>query len=237
MFDFENRLEEFFLSPRNSARREPLLLNRMSYDLQLAAANGGYYLKTYISDVDDNGYDVIIDSEMVTKKLQVKSLLNTSKTTSWKISKGLIKPDHYEQRLVSDWTNIHPPGIGGGVLLQEVTLNERNLDVEYYYTDIWIITLFLQGVVGNSRQQSVARKFISSLHSGNYHDKINITKSLFLKLKAPDHLLSLMCMHSSYQTSSIRYFLQYRYSGKLAPTEHIDGLIRDEISKLCVQDS
>ncbi len=50
MFDFENRLEEFFLSPRNSARREALLLNRMSYDLQLAAANSGYYLKTYISD-------------------------------------------------------------------------------------------------------------------------------------------------------------------------------------------
>ncbi|EKF9518766.1 hypothetical protein O1C30_003334 [Vibrio cholerae] len=237
MFDFENRLEEFFLSPRNSARREALLLNRMSYDLQLAAANSGYYLKTYISDVDDNGYDVIVDSETVTKKLQVKSLLNTSKTTRWAISKGLIKPEHQEQLLVVDWTNIHPPGIGGGVVLQEVTLNDRALGVIYYYSDIWVITLYSRGIIGNAKQQLLARKLISSLLYGNYHDKVSITKSLFLKLKTPDHLLSLMCIHSSYQPSSIRYFLQHRHSGKLAPIEHIDSLIRNQIEKLCIINS
>ena len=106
MQEFRNRLKEFFVEPRNTARREALLLNKLSYDFQLASAISGYYLKTYISDVDDNGYDVILDSEMVSHKIQVKSFLSSSKTSSWAISKGLIKPDLNQQRTIPAWTNI-----------------------------------------------------------------------------------------------------------------------------------
>ncbi|WP_440145311.1 hypothetical protein ACS016_09900 [Aeromonas veronii] len=233
MFDFDNKLKKFFTEPSNSSRRESLLLNRMSYDLQLAAATSGYYLKVYNSDVDDNGYDVIIDSEMVTKKLQIKSLLTTSKTRSWKINKGLIKPDVDEVTLLIDWTNIHPPGIGGGVILQEVQLNELDINIQYYYSDIWIITLYSKGIIGDLRQQKVARKLISQLIDGNHHDKINITKSLFLKVKSPSCLLSLMCIHSNYVTSKIRYLLSDRLSGLIAPPEQIDILINEEIERLC----
>ncbi|MDM5130056.1 hypothetical protein OB962_03430 [Aeromonas piscicola] len=236
MPDFDNRLAEFFHEPRNSSRRESLLLNRMSYDFQLAAATSGYYLKIYNSDVDDNGYDVIVDSEMVTKKLQVKSLLSTSKTKSWAISKGLIKPDSEEICLLVDWTNIHPPGIGGGVVLQEVKLNEFDINIQYHYSDIWIITLYSRGIIGSDRHQKIARKFIHSLLSGNYHDKINIAKSLFVKVKSPASLLSLMCIHTNYRISNIRYLLSERHSGKLSPPEQIDILINDEIKRLCIPD-
>ena len=230
-YDFRNRLSEFFKKPRNSARRESLLLNRMSYDLQLAAASSGYYVKVYISDVDDNGYDIIVDSEVTTQKLQVKSFLSTSKTSTWKIAKGLIKPNITDQPLVIDWTNIHPPGIGGGVVLQEVSLSESDISIVYYYTDIWLITLYARGIIGNTSTSNLALKFIIGLNSGNYHDKQSITKSLFLKLKSPAHLLSIMQMNSRYQTFNIRYLLKNRYNNKVAPKEIVDFLINKEIDK------
>lgn len=234
MYDFKNRLEEFFSSAKNSTRRESILINKMSYDLQLAAAINGYYLKVYMSDVDDNGYDIIIDSEMVTKKLQVKSLLTTSKTSSWKISKGLIKPDIDEQPYLVAWNNLHPPGIGGGILLQEVKLHERDISIIYYYTDIWIITLFFYGIIGKTRHQKLAQKFLMALHHGHFHDKQSISKTLFLRMKSPDHLLPIMGINSSYQNTNIQYLLKNRYNGVLAPKENIDISIRNEIDRLCM---
>lgn len=239
MQEYPNRFKEFFTNPRNSVRRESLLLNRLSYDLQLASAIAGYYLKTYISDVDDNGYDVILDTEMRTRKLQVKSFLNTSKTSSWKISKGLIKPDMNEQRTVPFWGNIHPPGIGGGIILQKVFLSEKDIELEYFYTDIHIITLMSLGIIGSKRQEKLARGLIGKLLDGDYHDKISVTKLLFVQPKSTEHLLSLMDLHSRYSTTNWRYYLISRHKREgtreyLGPKEYLDEKIIKEFADLCI---
>jgi len=177
---------------------------------------------------------------MQTRKIQVKSLLSTARTSNWKISKGLIKPDIDEQPTVQYWTNIHPPGIGGGIILQKVFVHDSDIDVEYYYSDIYIITLMALGIIGSKKHEDLARNFIAKLLHGDYHDKIKITKMLFVKPASTEHLLSVMGLNSRFSTTNWRYYMRHRNipegaKGYLAPTNFLDAQIKQEIAELCVQ--
>lgn len=92
METFPNKLCSFMSEPRHTKGRESLLMKRLIYDLQLAAAIYGSYLMAYEVDVDQNGYDLILDTEMISKKVQVKSKSSLAKTGSWSVSKGLLRP-------------------------------------------------------------------------------------------------------------------------------------------------
>ncbi|EGR1752691.1 hypothetical protein P3526_23445 [Vibrio parahaemolyticus] len=106
----------FFYEPENSIRRESMLMNKLLFDLQLAYAMQGYYLKAYRTDVDDNGYDLVLDSEDISRKVQVKSTMVDSSTKSWDIAKGVLRPELHQMRKHSMWSNL-TAGIGGGVIL------------------------------------------------------------------------------------------------------------------------
>ncbi|EAQ66346.1 hypothetical protein MED121_06675 [Marinomonas sp. MED121] len=227
---FENQLEEFFNQPKNSTRREALLLNRLSYDFQLAAAFRNYYLKVYISDVDDNGYDVIIDSEMTTIKLQVKSVMAHSSTNSWDISKGLIKPSMENQRKLNTWSHIDTPGIEGGIVIQQVHLENETVNVKYFYTDIWLLTATAFGLIGSDKQKKSAIKFLTSLSGFDYHEKIRIPLSLFFEPKDVECLLGVIGFRTRYDLSIHRYLMCERHNDNLAPLEHINKRIREELS-------
>ncbi|MET2900386.1 hypothetical protein ABXV22_19015 [Vibrio rotiferianus] len=236
---FENQLEQFFNEAKNTTRREALLLNRLSYDFQLAAALDNYYLKVYISDVDDNGYDVIIDSEMVTRKLQVKSVMASSTTGAWYISKGLIKPSMDNKRKLNTWSHIDIPGIEGGVVVQQVRLENEAVHIKYLYTDIWLLTAVALGIIGSEKQKKSAIKVLISLSGFDYHEKQRIPISLFFEPRDVESLLGIMGFHTRYELSMHRYLMCERHTGNLGPREHIDERIRQEVLKfgemLCKQ--
>ncbi|ELB2078593.1 hypothetical protein QNZ73_002594 [Vibrio parahaemolyticus] len=228
---FENQLEQFFNQPKNTTRREALLLNRLSYDVQLAAALNNYYLKVYISDVDDNGYDVIFDSEMVTRKLQVKSFMSTSSTRSWYVSKGLIKPSMESTRNMGVWSHIDVEGIEGGVVIQRVCLQNESIDIKYFYTDIWLLTANAWGLIGSKSQNRAAFKFLQSLSGFDYHEKQRIPISLFFEPRDVECLIGVMGFSTRYDYPQHRYLMRERHKGKIGSKEQIDIRIQNELSK------
>lgn len=197
----------FFYSPENSTRRESILINKLLFDLQLAYAMQGYYLKSYRTDVDDNGYDLVLDSEDISRKIQVKSTMVDAATKAWDIAKGVLRPELLQMSKHSMWSNLSA-GISGGVILQEVTLKDDNIDLNYYYSDLVIISLYCFGIIGNKTNKKSAFKVIRELHDENFHDKVKLSKSCFLRLKSPSALLELMGFTSSRMHWSIIHKLE-----------------------------
>lgn len=197
----------FFYSSENSIRRESILMNKLLFDLQLAYAMQGYYLKSYRTDVDDNGYDLVLDSEDISRKIQVKSTMIDSATRTWDIAKGVLRPELLQMSKHSMWSNLSA-GISGGVILQEITLKDGDIDLNYYYSDLVIISLYCLGVIGNKTNKKSALRVIRDLHHEHFHDKVRLSKSCFLRLKSPSALLELMGFTSSRMHWSIVHHLE-----------------------------
>jgi len=85
-------LEKWMKRKQNSHARECLLLHRLCFDLQLAAARRGYYLNTYYDDVDHDGFDVIFDDQDLLTKVQVKTSIVGGGATSWGIRRRFLRP-------------------------------------------------------------------------------------------------------------------------------------------------
>ncbi|WP_146181454.1 hypothetical protein [Aeromonas sp. HMWF016] len=186
----------FFYGPENSIRRESILINKLLFDLQLAYAMQGNYLKSYRTDVDDNGYDLVLDSEDISRKIQVKSTMVNSTTKTWDIAKGVLRPDLFLMSKHSMWSNLSA-GISGGVILQDVILKDGDISINYYYSDLVIISLYCLGIIGNKTNQKSALRVIKELHVEHFHDKVKLSKGCFLRLKSPSALLELMGFTSS----------------------------------------
>jgi hypothetical protein len=197
----------FFYGPENSIRRESILINKLLFDLQLAYAMQGYYLKSYRTDVDDNGYDLVLDSEDISRKIQVKSTMVDSATKTWDIAKGVLRPDLFLMSKHSMWSNLSA-GISGGVILQDVKLKDGDIAINYYYSDLVIISLYCFGIIGNKTNQKSALRVINELHFEHFHDKVKLSKGCFLRLKSPSALLELMGFTSSRMHWSIVHKLE-----------------------------
>ena len=88
----DNPLREWMNEPKNMHVREAILMHRLCFDLQLAAAQRGYYLNTYYDDVDHDGFDLIFDDQDTIKKTQVKTVESESATQQWAIHKRILRP-------------------------------------------------------------------------------------------------------------------------------------------------
>ncbi|MGR6838087.1 hypothetical protein ACU5DF_02850 [Aliivibrio wodanis] len=235
---FPNRLSEFMSEPRHTKGRESLLMKRLTFDLQLAAAIDGSYLMAYEVDVDHNGYDLILDTEMVSKKLQVKSKNSEATTKSWFVSKGLLRPTEHEINDVSFWGGMDGTGISGGVILKIFTVRDTVLDIEYFYTDLRILTLKNSGVIGNKTTQASAAKVLMKIIEGHYHDKVELRLQHFVKVKEPEFLLPLMGLGSRYSTSNwIHYFRSRKFQENqkefIAPRKYLDDSIKEDLAVFC----
>lgn len=235
---FPNRLNDFMSKPRHTKGRESLLMKRLTYDLQLSAAINGAYLMAYDVDVDHNGYDLILDTEMVSKKIQVKSKNVNSKTSSWHISKGLLRPSLPDMMNIPFWNTLGSGGISGGVILKIFTVNNTTIDMEYYYTDLRILTLKHLSIIGNEKTKIKARKALIQLMDGDFHDKIELRLSHFVKVNKPEFLLPLMGLNSRYCPFQWIHFMYSRYHKKgernyIAPKEYLDEQIKSDLNMFC----
>lgn len=202
-------------------------MNKLLFDFQLAYAMHGYYLKIYRTDVDDNGYDLIIDSEDVSRKVQVKSTMVDSSTKSWEVASGVLLPECNQMRQHSMWSNLGA-GVGGGVVLQEVTLKTSGIDVAYYFTDLVMLSLFAFEIIGSKTNNKSALRVISELHDKSFHDKVRISKSCFLKIISPEKLVELMGFTSNRMYGDLIYNLKCINNPKYSNTPrdiHIKNII------------
>lgn len=199
-------LENFLSRRENFHARESIFMSRLSYDLKLAAARRGYYLKTYFEDVDHDGFDVIFDDDDSIIKIQVKTVLtdnkknNENSTSSWPIHKCILRPPFYLIDKLGFEPSPEGEGVGGGFILMNLEAVDDDVNVTYYYTDLLVLLAFDLGVLSYSKKKTLDKKLFE-LQRGTSHEKIEIPKGLMLKAKSVSALLSLMGIHSTENNS------------------------------------
>ncbi|WP_272988034.1 MULTISPECIES: hypothetical protein [Hyphomonas] len=200
-------LREFLAAPKNTRTREHMFFNRLYYDLKVASARRGNPLSIFQPDVDRDGYDVVINDGDYERRFQLKSYLRDAATSSWKIGKGLLRPDP----AYSEWLNLNLPlcGYGGGVVLIEIDASSSEPSVEYLFTDYLVILGFSirmwleasspaprRGKLAQLRAE-LARGFLHDIWLGDRQDKIVVPRKCFLRAKSTDALLAMIGMHNT----------------------------------------
>jgi len=191
-------LETFLFAAENSKTKESLLNYRLFYDLKLAAAHRGYDLSLYTPDVDRDGFDIIIDDRDISRKIQLKTVLKNATTPRWGIHRTMLRPSiELCEELGFEQTH-SGTGVQGGIILMELSPTDNSLEIEYFYTDIFVITALYLGIVNKNPNVSTStfEKFYNDIRNGASNEKIYIPRSLFVNPKSPEHLLGLMALHN-----------------------------------------
>lgn len=237
----KSSLNNFLKLKKNSRSRESLINHLVFYQLKLAAANRGYDLQLFTPDVDRFGFDVILDDQDVEMRLQLKTILEESKTNEWKIHRDIIRP----KAMCAEKLGFEPTqggiGIQGGVLLLHLSVEEPSLIVRYFYTDISVITALKLEVIKRKPaiRKSVFRTFYQSIQEEASDEKITIPKSFFLESRSPEHLLALMGMSSRFENNWVNNLLRISKVNFIGGSEEdrlemsrFKGLVSDSIQEL-----
>ena len=232
------QLENYLLTPRNNHARESLINNKLFYDLKLAAAERSYFLNIYIPEVDQDGFDIILDDHDSLTKIQLKTLMKNARTTSWKIHKSLLRPSElYCEELGFEPS---PTGTGyqGGVILIEIDAN-NGFEVDYYYTDIILLLGIRDKIIELSSPptEGAMKKLFANLRNGLSHEKVAINKNMFIRAKNPACLLALIGLHNTENTSIWRYHIQTMVqpcdeTSLASPYNRLKKHINKEIAKI-----
>jgi hypothetical protein len=196
----KSRLPEFFDDSHNNTSREKMFFSRLYFDLKLAAAHSNYALSIFAPEVDRDGFDVSLDDGDLDRRFQLKTVLKTAGTNSWKIHKRLLRPSlEYAQSLGFPQS---PGGIGlqGGFILIEIDSENDECPVTYRYTDVFIISAFADGLIRdpqNTYRRTQARNLLAKLGGLSAgKDDIAVPVNLLVRMKDPHCLLAIAGMHS-----------------------------------------
>lgn len=199
-----SRLREFIGSDSNSTAREFLLMNRLVYDLMAAAAAMGYHLLVYKSQVDEDGFDLILDDRDVQRKIQVKSAIQPGGRKQWDIHKGVLKPEKSSARSFGFPLDPHGTGMGGGVVLLEVAPSavDASMSITYGLVDIYVLAAIRLGIIslGQSKAQAAAVSLYDRI-KGATRETVVVTRGSFLRAQSAEHLLALLGLRSRMQAN------------------------------------
>lgn len=231
-------LESFLHSAHNSLTRENILRHRFLYDVKLAAAKRGYSLITYQSEVDNEGYDIILDDGDYRKPIQLKSIIKGARTQGWHIQKKMLRPTLEMAKAMNyDWGH-QSTGDGGGIVLQEFVVHNKGLEVNYYYTDLFILLLFSECIIErlDRRTRNILLGIVLHYSDGRGNEKIRVTKSMFVKAKSPEALLGLCGLHNTICGDWINYLIRILNKNIKAPKkiriqEIPERILKQEIGK------
>jgi hypothetical protein len=198
-------LHTFLRESEQSHAREEILNHKLLFDLKLAAGSCGYHLQNYYSDVDHDGFDLILDDAVNLRKIQLKSVGHNATTSKWEINRGLLRP--MASNLESLGFQLTSPqldggkicwGAEGGVILITYKVDKNNVLVTYRYTDIYIITAISLGILRRGAPTiKCANALRKLLPVGESTEKLEVNKGLFIKVSSPEHLLCLAGMKSA----------------------------------------
>jgi hypothetical protein len=201
-------LAKFFEDKHNNTTREKMFFNRLYFDLKLAAAHRNYALAVFTPEVDRDGDDVSLDDGDLDRRFQLKTVLKTSKTASWKILKRVLRPSMESAKILGFSQSQEGVGLEGGAILIRIDNSDGACPVTYFFTDVFIISAFAFGLIQtpkNSYRRTHARNVLSEMHIlREGKDVVSVPKSLFVEVKSAGCLLAIAGMHSaekSYQWS------------------------------------
>lgn len=209
----------FLKAPENSVTRERLLFHKLSFDMYCAAARRGYALVVFTPEVDREGYDLVLDDGDNECRIQLKSILASSKAGIWKTRKRFLRPLLRNAEWFGFDLSPEGVGLGGGLVLMEC---EEDLGITYHYTDLLILAALSHGWIPGKapvRQQRTAGSprtpgeqasdIITKLRVGSGEERVDLPIGVFVTAKGIDQLLPLIGLHSSVNTN-LRYRLWLR---------------------------
>ena len=197
-------IAKFLLESTQSHAREEILNHKLLFDLKVAAGECGYHLQNYHSDVDHDGFDLVLDDGVNLRKVQLKSIGHKAKAAKWEIHRGLLRPTannleslgfQYKSPQFDDGSICW--GAEGGVILIVYKVNGSEVEVTYRYTDTYIISAISLGLLKRGNPTvTVANGVRQDLPKGKANQKLEIKKGLFVKAATPGNLLCLLGMAS-----------------------------------------
>lgn len=212
------------LKEQNTHAIEELFNYRLLYDLKLAAFVRGYHLLTYYTDVDHDGFDVILDDRDYLRKIQLKTVAKGAVTQTWEIHRSIIRPIAPNFEALGFDFDLEKPnwGVEGGVVLIEYEPKGEALDVRYFFTDIYVITAIALELLPHRHGATVAaaNTLRADLFNGPSNSKIGVAKGLFIEAAAPQHLLALIGLHSEHN-NGWRHAVRALASDKWGPKGQI----------------
>lgn len=175
-------------------------MHRLIYDMRMVFARKEDRLQIHRSEIDHDGFDLILDDGEKMKKLQVKTV--TGSKAAWPIHRRLLMPGY--SRVEDLGIEISPgnTGLEGGIVLQKIGIHDNDMDLEYAYSDIFILKAFELGIlkrtIGRSRQTPI-RFFndLSDRHRGG--DSASIPRGAFVLAKGPEELLVLAGLNTGHK--------------------------------------
>jgi hypothetical protein len=164
-------------------------------------------------------------------------MTNTS-TATWEIHKSLLRPSSLCCEQLGFESSPSGTGYQGGVILMQVHVN-KSLEIDYYYTDIIILLGLKEKIieVNSPPSQKSLDTLFFNLANGRSHDRIALTKKMFLRAKNPAGLLALIGLHNTMNTTIWRYHIQTMVSpcdeNRLpAPYEKLKQHINEELMSI-----
>jgi hypothetical protein len=237
-------LAEFLVLPEMTTSREWILNYRLFHDLSIAAAARDYDLQLYFSNVDRDGFDVVIDDRDELKKVQLKTVLSGVGTVSWNIHKRLLRP---RLQMIEDFGFEPSPageGVGGGVILMHVAPQETTVDIRYYYTDLYVLAAMRVGAISvDADSQGTAEGMWTSLMADPISGNVAIHRRLFLQARSASHLLALAGFHSLHANNwrHLTHLVARQEYGQPipidqlpAPLDHLKEQITQELNTLVI---
>jgi hypothetical protein len=194
----DDPLREWMSKKANLHAREAILMHRLCFDIQLAAAQRGYYLNTYYDDVDHDGFDLIFDDKDTVKKTQVKTVDLKARTGQWSIHKRILRPAFEHIDKLGFEPSPEGEGVEGGFILMQFDTSVPGVAVRYFYTDLYVWLAFDCGVIRrrDGRSQAAVESCLKELQHGLGDECIGVPWALLLEAKGRDELLALNGFHS-----------------------------------------
>jgi hypothetical protein len=175
----------------NSHARENIINHKLFYNLYIAAADKGYELEVYVPKTDHQGFDVVFSDKRKIQKVQIKTVLFDAKTSNWEIHSQLLRPSLFNCKKLGFSPNYSGVGVEGSVLLLKIEPKKDDINIEYLYTDIYILNAFAMNLIKCDKPSAKNKKALKLIKLLSTNKKVKIPKDLFIKIK---HSSALLCI-------------------------------------------
>ncbi|MDY0144144.1 MAG: hypothetical protein RBR97_19865 [Bacteroidales bacterium] len=188
--------------------REELFNHKLFYDLKMAAARREYHLKIFQSNVDIEGFDIMLDDNQKACRFQLKTRFNSQTRVLKNIHSVMLLPKRRNANLIR-FDNGICPTLDNGVIFIDIKYLENDIcpKVDYYYLDFYLLHSISEEFISSKLKYKCKAQAILEelLCSKRKNKRIKVPISLFIKLKDASSLLAI-CGFDSEENNTLQYF-------------------------------
>jgi hypothetical protein len=186
------RQKEFLKDSRNTVTREKTYLHRFCFDVYSAAAQQGYAMTVLTSEVDRDGFDIILGDGDLERRVQLK--VRFGRTAKWEIRRRFLLPSPWASEALGFAQGQRGSGHNGAVVV--IDIEEPSLRVSYLMADAFTLAVQANGWMPHKKRTN--QSSAENLRRELVQDRLTVSlkRSLMVKAKGPAELLALLQLNS-----------------------------------------